>query len=123
MPRCASALAFGFAMKRLQLLVLSAVLAGCTNTRHDPQDFVQGGIRIVPPVTRLDGPPDLSDGGTREVSIRDVKGREFLFFIDHRIEGPTPGAIYLNAYPTERHSVRVRNVPEFKRKVGDFDKN
>jgi hypothetical protein len=91
------------------------------SARHDPQDFVQGKIRIVPPVTRLEGPPNVTDGGTREVPIRDATGKEFLLFIDHRIESPTPGAIYLNAYPTERHSVRVRDVPEFKKKVGDFD--
>jgi len=108
-------------MKRLQLLVLSAVLAGCTSARHDPQDFVQGRIRIVPPVTRLVGPPAESDGGTLNVPIRDAKGREFLLFIDHRIESPTPGAIYLNAYPTKRNSIRVHNVADFKRKVGDFD--
>jgi len=105
-------------MLRLSLLVLTGMVWGCTSA---PQDFVQGSIRIVPPVTRLLGPPAISDGGTLQVPIRDAKGREFVLFIDHRMESPTSGAIYLNAYPTERGSIRVRDVPEFKRKVGDFD--
>jgi len=108
-------------MIRRKLVALSVVLAGCTSTPHATQDFVQGRIHIVPPITRLLGSPAIEDGGTLQVPIRDAKGREFVLFIDHRIESPTPGAIYLNAYPTERHSIRVRDVPEFKRKVGDFD--
>ena len=105
-------------MIRLQLLVFTLVFAGCASP---PQDFVQGRIRIVPPVTRLLGSPAIGDGGTLQVVIRDAKGREFVFFIDHRIESPTPGAIYLNAYPTQRNSIRVRDVLDFKTKVGDFD--
>jgi len=108
-------------MTRLQVLTVSLVIAGCTSAPLDGHDFVQGRIRIVPPVTRLLGSPAIEDGGTLQVPIRDAKGREFLLYIDHRIESPTPGAIYLNAYPTERHSIRVRDVQDFKRKVGDFD--
>ena len=108
-------------MKRLQLLAIGLVLAGCKSAPPDPQEFVQGRVRIAPPVTWLPGPPAINDGGTRQVLIRDAKGREFVLYIDHRIKSPTPGAIYLNAYPTERGSIQVRDVPEFKRKVGDFD--
>lgn len=112
---------FGDTMMRLQLLAISLTLAGCTSAPPDPQEFVQGKIRITPPVARVPGPPAIGDGGTLEVLIRDAKGREFVVFIDHRIHGPTPGAIYLNAYPNRPNSIRVRNEPEFKRKVGDFD--
>jgi len=106
---------------RLQLLMLCLVFAGCTSTPPDARDFVQGKIHIAPPVTRLLGSPAISDGGTLQVPIRDRNGREFVLFIDHRIESPTPGAIYLNAYPTDRNSIRVRDISDFKSKVGDFD--
>ncbi len=117
----------------------------------DP-DFVQGQIRITPPVTREKdrrGEPIFSiynDGGTRRIPIRDAKGRSFDVFIDHRIGHSDPsyeidlsksnsvrvvhppksmrtdGQIYLNAYPGETNSVRVIHPDEFKRKVGNFDK-
>ncbi len=119
--------------------------------RLDP-DFVQGQIRITPPVTREKdrrGEPIFSiynDGGTRRIPIRDAKGRRFDVFIDHRIGHSDPsyeiglsksnsvrvvhppksmrtdGHIYPNAYPGETNSVRVIHPDEFKRKVGDFEK-
>ena len=109
------------AMRPLKLLVLIMVLAGCASQPQDSPDFVQGKIRIVPPVTRLLGAPAIGDGGTMVVPIRDTDGKERTLFIDHRMESPTPGAIYLNAYPGEHGSVRVHDTAEFKRKVGDFD--
>ena len=109
-------------MKRLELLAFGLLLGGCTSAPPDRQEFVQGRIRIAPPVTRLPGPPACSDGGTMVVPIRDATGQELTLFIDHRMESPTPGAVYLNAYPGEPGSVRVNDTAEFKRKVGDFDR-
>jgi len=40
-------------MKRLYMVFLTALLAGCSSAHRDNgRDFVQGKIRIVPPVTR-----------------------------------------------------------------------
>jgi hypothetical protein len=108
-------------MTPLKMLVLIVVLGGCASGPQDSREFVQGKIRIVAPVTQLPRAPAISDGGTLAVPIRDAKGKEFTLFIDHRMESPTPGTIYLNAYPGERGSVRVHETAEFKRKVGDFD--
>ena len=105
-------------MKHGQLLVASVLLAGCASPHRE---FVQGDIRILPPVTRNLGPPAISDGGTLVVPIRDANGRDFTIFIDHRMQSPSPGAIYLNAYPGEHNSIRVHDATEFKAKVGDFD--
>ncbi len=60
----------------------------------------------------------LEDGGTQPGGFTDAAGRAFGFYIDHRIGTKTPGAIYLNAYPGERGSVRIRNEAEFKQKLG-----
>jgi hypothetical protein len=105
-------------MKQLRTLILLALLAGCARTSRE---FVQGNVRIDLPVIRELGPPALEDGGTLEIAIRDAKGRGFTLFIDHRINSPTPGAIYLNAYPGESNSIRVLDAPGFKQRVGDFD--
>ena len=64
--------------------------------------------------------PAISDGGTLQVHIIDAVGKEFIIFIDYRMESPTPGAIYLDAYPGERNSIRVLDEQGFKQKVGDF---
>ena len=109
-------------MKRLYMVFLTALLAGCSSAHRDNgRDFVQGKIRIVPPVTRNVGPPAISDGGTLQVHIIDAVGKEFIiFFIDYRMESPTPGAIYLDAYPGERNSIRVLDEQGFKQKVRLF---
>ncbi|PYJ58060.1 MAG: hypothetical protein DME24_17545 [Verrucomicrobia bacterium] len=109
-------------MKPLHVVILTSLLAGCSSAHRDYEwHFIQGKIRIVPPVTRNLGPPAIGDGGTLQVHINDAVGKEFIIFIDHRIESPTPGAIYLNAYPGEGNSIRVLDERSFKQKVGDFD--
>ena len=64
--------------------------------------------------------PAISDGGTLQVHIIDAVGKEFIIFIDYRMESPTPGAIYLDAYPGERNSIRVLDEQGFKQKVRLF---
>jgi len=109
-------------MKPLHVVILTSLLAGCSSAHRDYEwHFIQGKIRIVPPVTRNLGPPAIGDGGTLQVHINDSVGKEFIIFIDHIIESPTPGAIYLNAYPGEGNSIRVLDERSFKQKVGDFD--
>ena len=86
---------------------------------------MQGGIRIVPPVTP-EGHGDIekigafNDGGTQLFKITDAEGKHFGIYIDHRIGSPAPGAIYLRAYPDKPQSVRVLNQREFERKIGVF---
>jgi hypothetical protein len=104
-------------MDRTPAPFILATFVGCA---HAPtKDFVQGSIRITPPIQ-----PDtaeyaiLSDGGTQPGSFTDANGRVFYYYIDHSIGTKTPGAIYLYAPPEERGSVRIRNETEFKQKLG-----
>ena len=105
-------------MKRLQVFIVVALCAGCTNAGPE---FVQGTIRIATPVTwETNKIARFWDGGTFLIPIRDAEGRVFDVYIDHRLQGPTPGAIYLNGYPGESNSIRVLDTVGFRRKVGDF---
>jgi hypothetical protein len=135
-------------MKPIQALMLVVLLAGCASPKGDfsriqlppalppEKDFVQGNIRITPPVTlqRLpNGEPDIriaNDGGTTGTSIRDAQGRLFDVIIDHKMGTPTPGAIYLwrpgqpnlrfDPFPYQNW-VRVLREDEFRHTIGDFD--
>src|SRR5260221_9587380 len=100
------------------LIIMALLLTGCALT--PTKDFVQGSIRITPPIEQY--PADfaiIEDGGTAPGMFTDAKGRTFNFYIDRRIGTKTRGAIYLNAYPGEWKSVRVKNDAEFKQKL-DF---
>jgi len=106
-------------------LLSIAVIAVCVGCAYATGPFVQDGVRIVPPVTR-EGHDDIeslgifNDGGTHLFKITDAEGNHFDIYIDHRIDSPTPGAIYLRAYPDKPQSVRVLNQREFERKIGVF---
>ena len=104
-------------MKTVRTSLLALVFAGCAHTPS--ADFVQGSIRITPPIKQA---PEhyaiIRDGGTAPGSFTDAKERTFDFYIDHRIGTKTPGAIYLRAYPDEPGSVRVKNEEEFRQKLG-----
>jgi hypothetical protein len=105
-------------MKHLQVLMVLAFCAGCTS---GGQEFVQGAIRIATPVTwETNKIARFWDGGTLLIPIRDAAGKEFDVYFDHRLESPTPGAIYLNGHPGESHSIRVLDAVGFRRKVGDY---
>jgi hypothetical protein len=101
-------------MKTFSLLLVSVyLLAGCVSASN--HDFVQGWIRITPPVQEDMTPrAPAADGGTMSGSFIDAKGRKFDYYIDHRLNTKTPGAIYLRDYPGRWRSVRVRNEAEFK---------
>jgi hypothetical protein len=113
-------------MKEILAIPAIALLASCA---HAPtNDFVQGSIRITPPI-KMDRifpgigidriPPGIvEDGGTSRGSFTDAKGRVFDLYIDRRFRTKTPDAIYLNAFPGERKSIRVKNEAEFKQKLG-----
>lgn len=105
-------------------LILSLALCGGCASRPTP--FVQGDIKIVPPVTD-DGHVKgsaitemnlFNDGGTRWIKITDAEGHKFDVYLDHRIDTKTPGAIYLMAHPNYSNSVYVVNQKEFRRKTG-----
>ena len=105
-------------MTRLQVLMVVALCAGCTNAGPG---FVQGTIRIATPVTwETNKIAKFWDGGTLLIPIRDAEGRLFDVYIDHRLESPTPGAIYLKGYPGESNSIRVLDAVGFRREVGDY---
>ena len=108
-------------MKATRTLVLLGLVAGCAHT--ETKDFVQGSIRIIritPPIHKDTTAQyvTLNDGGTQPGMFTDAKGRTFEFYIDHRIGTKTPGAIYVNAYPGEPGSVRIRDEAEFRKKLG-----
>jgi hypothetical protein len=105
-------------MKTFTLFLVSVGLgAGCIS--HSNHDFVQGWIRITPPV-QVDMTPSIpaAHGGTLRGSFVDAKGRKFDYYIDHRLGTKTPGVIYLRDYPGRWRSVRVRSEAEFKETLG-----
>jgi|ERR1035441_322814 hypothetical protein len=104
-------------MRRLQVLIVAALCAGCAKAGPE---FVQDPIRIATPVKKRETAV-AADGGTVFTSIRDARGKVFEVYVDHRLNSPTPGAIYLNAYPGKSNSVRVLDAQDFKQKVGGFD--
>ncbi len=97
---------------------MALLLTGCAHT--PTKDFVQGSVRITPPIQQETEVQHaiIEDGGTVPGRFTDAEGRVFDYYIDHRIHTKHPGAIYLNAYPGEPKSVRVKNEAEFKQKLG-----
>jgi hypothetical protein len=99
--------------------------------KPSPPPFIQGNIRIVPPVEQVktkegSTPTDgmVNDGGTTWLTIIDSKGKKFDVYFDRRfrvengrIVGNEPGTIYLNAYPGDSNAVMVINQAEFRSKV------
>jgi len=102
-------------MKPTILIVSAVLLAGCARTTTS--DFVQGSIRIVPPVSRVGSGAAMEDGGTVMFTVKDASGKTFDIYVDHRLTTKTPGAIYLLAYPADRGSIRIQNEAEFRQKV------
>ena len=104
-------------MKAMYTLMALALLTSCAHTPST--DFAQGQIRITPPI-QMDPIESaiFKDGGTAHGKFTDAKGRVFDFYIDRRIGTKTRDAIYLNAYPGEWKSVRVKDEAEFRRKLG-----
>jgi hypothetical protein len=92
-----------------------ALLAGCT--RSATKDFVQGDIRLTPPIKERNL-ACLEDGGSICGRIKDAKGRTYDIFIDYRLRTKTPGAVYFNGEPGEPKSVRVTNGPAIMRMLG-----
>lgn len=107
-------------MKSICLLVFATsffvILAGCASAPGT--DFVQGRIRITPPIQFDQTPtPVMADGGTFGSSFIDAKGRKFDYYIDHRLDTKTPGAMYLFNYPGRWRSVRIKNEADFRHKL------
>jgi hypothetical protein len=104
---------------RAGLLIFALLISSL----HAEEPFVQGPIRIVPPVHQEEGEHRtvkanlFNDGGTKMAKITDAEGKTFEIYIDHRIGSKTPGAIYLIDYPGTRKSVRVMNEGDFRHKI------
>ena len=104
------------------------IAAFCIGCVHTHPAFVQGSIRIVPPVRQEEGENhtrrvDLfNDGGTKMFRITDAEGKKFDIYFDHRISTTTPGAVYLVDYPGRPTSVRVLDLQDFRRKIGVFER-
>ena len=84
--------------------------------------FVQDDITIAPPIKHAEIQPALDDGGTIRAALIDARGKKFVIYIDHRVGSPTPGDVYLYAYPKKKGSVHVVNQREFRTRLGNFDK-
>ncbi len=104
-------------MKTALLLIVWVFLAG--SIRAHAGDFVQGSIRITPPIKKADI-ARMKDGGTQSCKITDAKGRDFKLFVDHRLQTKTPGEIYLYAYPGRTNSVPIKKSATFRQILG-FD--
>src|ERR1017187_10546382 len=102
-------------MKAVTLILIGAFLTGCATSTTS--DFVQGSIKIIPPVHRIGNCAIYSDGGTIMCVVEDATGKSFNIYYDHRLQTKTPGSIYLLAHPNEKGSVRVKNEVEFRAKV------
>jgi hypothetical protein len=105
-------------MKHTLLITSLVLLVGCAHTT--PNDFVQGRLRITPPVQTKFAPYVIKDGGTRVGTLTDARGKTFTFYIDRRIRSTTRGAIYIGAYPGERKSILIANQAEFEQKLGSL---
>jgi len=104
-------------MKALLSVMVVAAFAGCAHTPS--RDFVQGHLRVTPPVRWKRAPASvIEDGGTAFGIFTDAEGRTFDFYVDHRIGTTTPNAIYLQAYPGDRKSVWGKDQAEFRQKLG-----
>ena len=110
--------------------ILAVACLACVSCATSPKPFVQGHIKIVPPVqheTGEDGAHVLdiwNDGGTVRIKITDATGRQFHVFFDHRLSSTQsgnakkePGTIYLNAYPARSNSVLVVDQERFKTRI------
>jgi hypothetical protein len=109
---------FIFTLLMLPLLAYG----GDTNS----QAFIQGSIKIVPPIQHAQIYAACNDGGTIRADITAADGKIFIVYIDKRVMlggNKTRGDVYLNAYPSETNSVHVLNQLEFRQKIGDFDKS
>jgi hypothetical protein len=104
----------------MKALLAIGVLGLCAGCARSDGPFVQGTIRIVPPVA-LEDLASFHDGGTRWIKITDAEGKKLDVYIDHRLHSPTPGAVYLFALPGESNSVRVAHQREFQRKIGKLE--
>ncbi|MBI5818162.1 MAG: hypothetical protein HZA88_04180 [Verrucomicrobia bacterium] len=91
-------------------------------THTNANSFIEGAISVVPPVklkTSREGVETFvsyNDGGTMMITIIDSVGKSIDVYCDHRI-GKTPGTIYLNAYPDDPGSIRVKDQAGFKKKI------
>ena len=84
--------------------------------------FIEGNIRIVPPVTVKRETKgfliDLhNDGGTKMVTIIDAEGKSFDLYMYHRLGREKDWGFYLNGYPQYKGGIHVTNEADFERKI------
>jgi hypothetical protein len=60
----------------------------------------------------------LEDGGSKEATVRDAKGRSFSVFIDYRLQTKSPGAVYLNGEPDRPGSLLITNGTALRQMLG-----
>jgi len=116
----------------MKKLIICLVCLACASCVSGPKAFIQGDIRIVPPIIQEGYNKDtgvytityFNDGGTKWIKLMDAKGKKFDIFIDHRISVTSsgefqtePGTIYLNAYPARSNAVLVVDQEGFKNNV------
>jgi len=106
------------------LLFLATLGAGPLLAQNDNSQFIEGKIHITLPVKAQktkDGAiaeRSFNDGGTRMFTIVDAKGKTTDVYIDHRIDKKDSwGTIYVNAYPDDPGSVRVKDQTLFRKEI------
>lgn len=99
-------------MKRLFIIVAVLGLAGCT---HPDEPFVQGEVRIVPPVQIDTVVARCNDGGTKILKMTDGVGNKYDIYIDYRLFRTQEwGTVYLNGYPGTTNAVRITDQKGFR---------
>ena len=117
----------------MKILVITLVCLACLSCSHVSKPFVQGDIRIVPPVTWVGNEKigstnaftvnHFNDGGTEWIKIVDAEGARFDIYRDRRFKEVAgtwtnePGTIYLNAYPASSNTVLIADQKRFKKDI------
>jgi hypothetical protein len=117
----------------MKMLLITIVCLACASCMHVPKAFIQGDIRIKPPIAFVGAATSgtsttysvsyFNDGGTQWIKIVDAEGSPFDVYIDRRFNTANdeitqePGTIYLNAYPARSNSVLVVDQERFKKEI------
>jgi hypothetical protein len=109
----------------MKKLITCLVCLACASCAPGPKAFIQGDIRIVPPVIQEGYDKDtgeytimhFNDGGTLWIKATDAEGKKFDIYLDHRISSPSPGKVYLKAHPGGSNTVFVVDQTGFREKI------
>jgi hypothetical protein len=111
-------------MRYITFLILTIVGAPILIAQTDRVNFIEGKIHITLPVRLLKtgegyiAERNFNDGGTQMFTIIDAEGKATDVYIDYRIDKKeNRGTIYVNAYPDDPGSIRVKDQAFFREKI------